>query len=84
MLGSGVIRMGDLKFYDPEKATKEAIEFYELQVDRAKRAVFAWSLVGIRLNLIKDVRVLIAKTVWEMKREGNYEKIAEQRRRSKR
>jgi hypothetical protein len=42
-----------------------AISFYESQLTSCGRAVDAWSHVGIRCGVVKDIRVLIGKLVWE-------------------
>ncbi len=53
-------------------AANRAIQHYQNQVEAAKKAVHAWSLVAIRLKIVKDMRVLIAKAVWERRWEANY------------
>jgi hypothetical protein len=42
-----------------------AASFYKSQVVACRRAVDAWSHVGIQCGVVKDVRVLIGKLVWE-------------------
>jgi hypothetical protein len=42
-----------------------AISFYKAQVASCRRAVDAWSHVGIRCSVVKDIRVLIGKFVWD-------------------
>jgi hypothetical protein len=37
---------------------KQAIAFYEAQIKATKDAMRAWTLVGIKLNVVKDVRKL--------------------------
>jgi TPR repeat protein len=49
---------------------KEAIAFYKAQIKAAKDAMHAWTLVGIKLNIVKDVRKLIAKLIWESRDEA--------------
>jgi TPR repeat protein len=44
---------------------KQAIAFYEAQIKAVKDAMYAWTLVGIKLKVVKDVRKLIAKLIWE-------------------
>ena len=50
-----------------------ALEFFESQSASARKAVDAWTLVGIRFKIIKDVRVLIGKLVWEAREDATYE-----------
>jgi hypothetical protein len=42
-----------------------AISFYKSQLSSCRRAVDAWSHVGIRYGAVKDIRILIGKLVWE-------------------
>ena len=44
---------------------KQAIAFYEAQIKATKDAMRAWTLVGIKLKVVKDVRKLIAKLIWD-------------------
>ncbi len=50
----------------------QAVSFYEHQVQCARLAVDTWTLVSIRLHLIKDLRILIGKMIWEERFEANY------------
>lgn len=50
----------------------EAVQFYQVQLDAARNAVDAWTFVGIRFNIVKDVRKLIGKLIWEARFEANY------------
>jgi hypothetical protein len=49
---------------------KQAIAFYEAQIRATKDAMRAWTLVGIKLNVVKDVRKLIAKLIWDSREEA--------------
>jgi hypothetical protein len=42
-----------------------AISFYKSQLSACRRAVDTWSHVGIRCGVVKDIRILIGKCVWE-------------------
>jgi hypothetical protein len=42
-----------------------AISFYKSQLVGCRLAVDAWSHVGIRFSVVKDIRVLIGKLIWE-------------------
>jgi hypothetical protein len=46
-------------------AANYAISFYKLQLSACRSAIDAWSHVGIRCGVVKDIRVLIGKLVWE-------------------
>jgi hypothetical protein len=49
---------------------KQAIAFYEVQIKATKDAMHAWTLVGIKLKVVKDVRKLIAKLIWDSREEA--------------
>ncbi len=50
----------------------QAVSFYESQIKSARLAVDTWTLVATRLHLIKDMRILIGKMIWEARFEANY------------
>lgn len=50
-----------------------AVEFFNFQLACYRKAVDAWTIVGIRLNVVKDVRKLIAQRIWESRPEAKYE-----------
>jgi hypothetical protein len=49
---------------------KQAIAFYEAQIKATKDAMHAWTQVGIKLKVVKDVRKLIAKLIWDSREEA--------------
>jgi TPR repeat protein len=51
---------------------KQAIAFYEAQIKATKDAMRAWTLVGIHFKVVKDVRKLIAKLIWDSREEALY------------
>ena len=51
---------------------KQAIAFYEAQIKATKDAMRAWTQVGIKLKVVKDVRKLIAKLIWDSREEALY------------
>ncbi len=51
----------------------QAISFYDSQTESARVAVDTWSLVATRLHMIKDMRILIGKMIWEARFEANYD-----------
>lgn len=51
---------------------KKAVSFYESQVYACRKAVDCWTLVGIRFKVVKDVRKLIAKLIWDSREEALY------------
>jgi hypothetical protein len=52
---------------------KQAIAFYEAQIQATKDAMHAWTQVGIKLKVVKDVRKLIAKWIWDSREEALYD-----------
>jgi hypothetical protein len=49
---------------------KQAVAFYESQIKATKDAMRAWTLVGIHFNVVKDVRKLIAKLIWDSREDA--------------
>lgn len=47
-------------------------QFYRLQLSATREAVDTFSLIGRRLNICKDVRILIGRYIWKTRKEGNY------------
>ncbi len=52
-------------FDDRISPANSAISFYKVQIAACRGAVDAWSHVGIRFGVVKDIRVLIGTLVWE-------------------
>ncbi len=50
----------------------QAVSFYDSQIRSARVAVDTWTLVATRLNLIKDMKIVIGKIIWEGRFEANY------------
>ncbi len=51
---------------------KIAKEFFILQCLAARQAVDTWSMIGCRLRIIKDVRIMIARLIWQARELANY------------
>jgi hypothetical protein len=49
---------------------KQAISFYEAQIKATKDAIKTWGLVGMKFKVVKDVRRLIAKLIWDSREEA--------------
>jgi TPR repeat protein len=49
---------------------KQAIAFYESQIKATKDAMRAWTQVGIKLKVVKDMRKLIARLIWDSREEA--------------
>ena len=50
----------------------QAVSFYSSQIKSARLAVETWTLVATRLRVMKDMRILIGKIIWEARFEENY------------
>ena len=50
----------------------QAVSFYDSQINSAPLAVDMWTLIATRLHLIKDMRILIGKMIWEARFEATY------------
>lgn len=59
-------------FEEREDAALAACKFYELQIKATKDAMLTWSLVGVRLKVVKDVRKMIARLIWDARDEARY------------
>jgi TPR repeat protein len=72
-LASGNRLLAQRRLYGKELAEEqEAIkklervaELYAPMLDRARRAVACWCIVGRRIGMVKDIRVLIGKMAWD-------------------
>ena len=54
------------------KFVERSVIYYEDQLVKCRKAVDAWTLVGIRLRVVKDIRKLIGMIIWESKNEELY------------
>jgi hypothetical protein len=54
-----------------------ALGFYKFQLLSHRKAVDAWTLVGRRNGVVKDIRVLIAKMIWKARDNFIYESECE-------
>jgi hypothetical protein len=51
---------------------KRSVIAYSKQMNRCRKAVDTWTLVGLRFRVVKDIRNLIAKLIWESRNEEIY------------
>jgi hypothetical protein len=49
---------------------RKVIQLYEVQLNSCRKAVNAWSVIARRLFVVKDVRLIIAKMIWETRSEA--------------
>jgi|JI10StandDraft_1071094.scaffolds.fasta_scaffold1220516_2 hypothetical protein len=60
------------EFHPFVSSAVEAIKFYEAQLKGAKDAVDAWTIIAIRLKVVKDIRRVIASLIWGARGEAEY------------
>lgn len=53
-------------------AAVQSVSFYEMQCEAAKKAVMEWTRVGMRNQVVKDIRLVIAKLIWAYKCHADY------------
>lgn len=51
----------------------QAVQFYEDTLLAARKAVDAWTLVGLRNKVVKDIRKKVAEIIWSGRFEANYD-----------
>ena len=49
-----------------------AIDFYKSQLQACRKAVDAWTIVGMRLHVCKDMRKMIGLLIWNSREEAKY------------
>jgi hypothetical protein len=54
------------------RPANQALQFYNFQLKSYRKAVDSWTLVGIRNKVVKDIRLMIAKMIWETREEARY------------
>jgi hypothetical protein len=70
-------RENGLIFGDPENfrcinEAERAFLFYEFQLQSYRRAVDSWTIVGLRNGIVKDIRKMIGKMIWESRDEAKH------------
>jgi hypothetical protein len=50
----------------------QALHFYEFQLQSYRKAVDSWTIVGLRRNVVKDIRKMIGKMIWDAREEAVY------------
>lgn len=51
---------------------EKSVELYDIQMMKCRKAVDAWTLVGLRFRVVKDIRKLIGMIIWESRNEEIY------------
>ncbi len=63
----GEIFGDSINFCERIKLANIGIRFYDAQLLPCRKAVDTWTLVGIRYRVIKDIRIMIGKIIWEFR-----------------
>jgi hypothetical protein len=50
----------------------QALHFYEFQLQSYRKVVDSWTIVGQRNNVVRDIRKMIGKMVWDAREEAAY------------
>jgi hypothetical protein len=64
---------GNVKMFDARIGpANEALYFYEFQLRSYRKAVNSWTIVGLRNGVVKDIRKMIGKMIWDAREEAAY------------
>jgi TPR repeat protein len=50
----------------------QALSFYEFQLQSYRTAVDSWAMIGLRNNVVKDIRKMIGKMIWDRREKAVY------------
>jgi hypothetical protein len=50
----------------------QALRFYEFQLQSCRKAVVSWTIIGLRSKIVKDIRKMIGKLIWDAREEAGY------------
>jgi hypothetical protein len=50
--------------------SNQAVQFYEFQSHSYRKAVDNWTIVGLRNKVVKDIRKMIGKMIWDAREEA--------------
>jgi hypothetical protein len=59
-------------FDDRIGPANHALRFYKFQLRSYRRAVNSWTIIGLRNKVVKDIRKMIGKMIWELREEADY------------
>jgi hypothetical protein len=51
---------------------KQALQFYEFQLQSYQKAVESWTTIAMRNGVVKDIRKMIGKMIWDAREEAAY------------
>jgi hypothetical protein len=65
---------GNVNMFDARIGpANQALHFYNFQLHFYRKAVDSWSIVGLRNKVVKDIRKMIGKMVWDAREEAAYD-----------
>jgi hypothetical protein len=50
----------------------QALRFYEFQLQSFRKAVDSWTIIGLRNGVVKDIRKMIGKMIWDAREDAMY------------
>jgi hypothetical protein len=53
----------------------QVLHFYEFQLQSYRKAVDSWTIVGLRNKVVKDIRKMIGKMIWDAREEAAYSEV---------
>jgi hypothetical protein len=53
-------------------SANQALQFYEFQLQSYRKAVDSWTIIGLRNKVVKDIRKLIGKIIWDTREEAGF------------
>ena len=59
-------------FFSLVGPAQQALKFYQSQLKAARQGVDAWTFIGIRLNVVRDIRKLIGGLIWDARELREY------------
>jgi hypothetical protein len=52
--------------------SNQALDFYEFQLQSYRKAVDSWTIIGLRNKVVKYIRKMIGKMIWDAREEAAY------------
>jgi hypothetical protein len=50
----------------------QAVHFYEFQLQSYRKAVVSWTIIGLRNQVVKDIRKMVGKMIWDAREKAAY------------
>jgi hypothetical protein len=63
---------GDYDFDSRIDRANQALRFYQFQLQSYRKAVDSWTIIGFRNKVVKDIRKMIGKMIWDVREEAAY------------